>query len=152
MGASDGERELVAFSLPSETGREREARDRVADAVAELSLDQRRLDGLRTAVSEAVTNAIEHGNAARAELPVDVVATATPERLRVRVSDRHVGAGAPVAAEEPDIEAKLRGEQSPRGWGLFLIRSTVDELHTFADERSGTVELIVHLHGGERDD
>lgn len=150
MSASEGERHLVSFSLPSEAGRGREAMDRVADAVAGLSLDGRRLDGLRTAVAEAVNNAVEHGNAARAELPVDVVVTASRERLRVRVTDRRVGADAPVAPEEPDIGAKLRGEQSPRGWGLFLIRNMVDETRAFADERGGTVELVVHLHGGPR--
>ena len=29
--------------------------------------------------------------------------------------------------EAPDLDAKLEGLQSPRGWGLFLIQSMVDE-------------------------
>jgi anti-sigma regulatory factor (Ser/Thr protein kinase) len=39
----------------------------------------------------------------------------------------------------------LSGEQSPRGWGLFLIESMVDELRTSVDEQRHTIELIVHL-------
>jgi hypothetical protein len=52
-----------------------------------------------------------------------------------------------LQAERPDLEAKLAGEQSPRGWGLFLIESMVDELRTWADERQRAVELIVRLEG-----
>ena len=44
----------------------------------------------------------------------------------------------------PDLDAKLAGMQSPRGWGLFLIRNMVDELHTTTDEVHHTVELVMH--------
>jgi anti-sigma regulatory factor (Ser/Thr protein kinase) len=46
----------------------------------------------------------------------------------------------------PDIDAKLAGLQSPRGWGLFLIRNMVDELNTSSDDRHHTVELVVNRH------
>jgi hypothetical protein len=47
----------------------------------------------------------------------------------------------------PDLEAKLAGMQSPRGWGLFLIQNMVDEMNVTGDEHHHTVELILHLDG-----
>ena len=49
--------------------------------------------------------------------------------------------------ETPDLAAKLDGAQTPRGWGLFLIKSMVDEMNVTGDERHHTVELIVHRGG-----
>ena len=53
----------------------------------------------------------------------------------------------PAAGEfpEPDLEAKLAGRQPPHGWGLFLIRNLVDEVHLNRDDHSHTIELIMHL-------
>ncbi|MBK6434003.1 hypothetical protein [Candidatus Amarolinea dominans] len=45
----------------------------------------------------------------------------------------------------PDLEAKLAGLQSPRGWGLFLIRSMVDDMRVTEDGVHHTVELIMNL-------
>jgi hypothetical protein len=48
--------------------------------------------------------------------------------------------------EVPDLDAKLAGLQTPRGWGLFLIKNMVDELHTSNDERHHVIELVMHLN------
>jgi hypothetical protein len=45
----------------------------------------------------------------------------------------------------PDLDAKLAGLQSPRGWGLFLIKNMVDEMRTISDEAHHTIELVLHL-------
>jgi serine phosphatase RsbU (regulator of sigma subunit)/anti-sigma regulatory factor (Ser/Thr protein kinase) len=137
---------LTEFELASEPGNERIAIDRVAAAVGDLDLPPARLERLKTAVGEAVMNAIEHGNHNRPELPVEVRVTRSGAELSVRVTDQG-GDQAELHAERPDLEAKLTGEQSPRGWGLFLIESMVDELRTSADGRQHAVELIVRLEG-----
>jgi hypothetical protein len=49
--------------------------------------------------------------------------------------------------EAPDLDAKLAGLQSPRGWGLFLIKNMVDEMNIITDDTHHTVELIVRLTG-----
>jgi serine phosphatase RsbU (regulator of sigma subunit)/anti-sigma regulatory factor (Ser/Thr protein kinase) len=139
---------LTEFELASEPGNERIAIERVATAVGDLDLPAARLERLKTAVGEAVMNAIEHGNRNRPELPVGVRVAVSGAELSVRVTDQ--GGDRPVLQpERPDLEAKLAGEQSPRGWGLFLIESMVDELRTSADERQSAVELIVRLEGVE---
>jgi anti-sigma regulatory factor (Ser/Thr protein kinase) len=139
-----GERVLAAFEVPSEPGNERLAIDGVAEAVAGLGLAGPRLERLKTAVGEAAMNAIEHGNDNRPELAVGVEVVAGEDDLKVRITDQ--GGARPIPeVETPDLEAKLAGLQTPRGWGLFLIENMVDELHTTADEHHHTIELVMHL-------
>jgi len=146
--AAAGSTALTEFEVASEPGNERIAIERVAAAVGDLDLPAARLERLKTAVGEAVMNAIEHGNRNRPELPVGVLVAVSGAELSVRVTDQ--GGDRPaLQPERPDLEAKLAGEQSPRGWGLFLIESMVDELRTSADERQHAVELIVRLEGVE---
>jgi serine phosphatase RsbU (regulator of sigma subunit)/anti-sigma regulatory factor (Ser/Thr protein kinase) len=137
----------LRFALPSEPGNEREAMERVLDAIAPLGLDPRRVDRLGTAVSEAAMNAIEHGNQGRAEIPVEVEVVTAGGELVVRICDVGEGPEA-TAVESPDIEAKLAGQQKPRGWGLFLIENMVDELRVVDADDRHAVELVLHLEGG----
>jgi len=150
--AADADRaELLAqFELLSEPGNEREAIARVEQAIAGLALPQARLERLKTAVAEATMNAIEHGNENVAERPVRIQVLHAPGRLRVRVTDQS-DAGELPAAEIPDIEAKLAGMQKPRGWGLFLIESMVDETRVESGAGGHTLELILHLNEGDDD-
>jgi len=139
---------LAEFELASEPGSERDAIDRVLAAVAGLGLAQRRLDRLTTAVGEATVNAMEHGNAYDADHPVAIRVLRSPDRLRVQISDLG-GAAEMGPSETPDLEAKLAGEQTPRGWGLFLIEKMVDEANVTAAGERRTLELVLRLEGGE---
>jgi anti-sigma regulatory factor (Ser/Thr protein kinase) len=87
-------------------------------------------------------NAMEHGNHYQADIPIEVEVLASPTNVAVRISDQG-GAPANFDPETPDLAAKLAGEQSPRGWGLYLIKNLVDEMHVTADGAHHTVELIV---------
>ena len=139
---------LARFALPSEPGGEREAMDLVAGAVEPLALPKKTLDRLGTAVAEATMNAMEHGNAYRPELPVTVEVLASDKEVAVRITDE--GDGPPeFSSEAPDLEAKLGGGQTPRGWGLFLIGNMVDELRVSGGDGHHTVELLLRRDGGE---
>ena len=141
---SGARRTLAELSVPSEPGNERRAMEEVAGAVEGLGLPGPTLERLKTAVAEAAMNAMEHGNHYRAELPVSIEVSASDAELSVKITDE--GSGPPAFdAETPDLEAKLEGVQTPRGWGLFLIKSMVDEMNVTGDEHHHTVELILHL-------
>ena len=141
-------RALAELSVPSEPGNERLAAERVAEVVKELDLSERRLERLKTAVAEATMNAMEHGNRYRAEVPVVIEVLSSGADLSVRINDQS-GRLVPVPdAEVPSLEAKLEGLQTPRGWGLFLIRNMVDEMHITGDEVQHAIALIMHLEGG----
>lgn len=134
------------FTVPSEPGNERTAIRMVAAAVADLGLPQRRLEQLKTAVAEATMNAMEHGNHYRAELPVRIRVLAGATSVVVQITDEGA-TPAVLEPETPDIEAKLAEQQTPRGWGLFLIKNLVDEMRVTGDERHHTVELVISLEG-----
>ena len=139
-------RTLAELSVPSEPGNERRAMEEVAGTVTGLGLSERTLERLKTAVAEATMNAMEHGNGYRAETPVLIEVAASDADLSVRITDEGSGPAA-FDPETPDLAAKLEGVQTPRGWGLFLIKSMVDEMNVTGDERHHTVELIVHRGG-----
>ena len=151
-GPQQNRKTLAELSVPSEPGNERRAMEEVAEAVQRLGLPERTLEKLKTAVAEATMNAMEHGNSYRAEIPVLIEVAATGDReLSVRITDR---GSAPLrpGVEAPDLEAKLQNMQTPRGWGLFLVKNMVDEMRVSGDENHHTVELILHLQeNGEGD-
>src|SRR5919197_1900997 len=142
---------LAEFSLASEPGNEREAIRRLAPVLSAAGLAPARRERMTTAVAEAVMNAMEHGNGFRPEVPVEVRVTCDAHVLRIEVRDQG-GERTMPDAPLPDLEAKLAGEQSPRGWGLFLIRNMVDELRVRGDEHRHTAELVMRLEGGDDGD
>ncbi len=131
------------FSMPSAEGNERAVMERVATVVTPLGLAPSRLERLKTAVAEAAMNAIEHGNHGDPELPVGVLVESTSRTVTVRITDQG-GATAIPAAQVPDIEAKLAGDQKPRGWGLFLIEKMVDEMRTHSEGERHVIELVMN--------
>jgi serine phosphatase RsbU (regulator of sigma subunit)/anti-sigma regulatory factor (Ser/Thr protein kinase) len=138
---------LAQFTVASAPGNERDAMARVAAAVGPLALSASRLERLKTAAAEATMNAMEHGNRYRCDLDVAIRVSADAHAVRVAISDRG-GAREVAPADEPDLDAKLEGRQSPRGWGLFLIEEMVDELRQSNDGDRHTVELTMYLEGG----
>jgi serine phosphatase RsbU (regulator of sigma subunit)/anti-sigma regulatory factor (Ser/Thr protein kinase) len=149
VSTTNGHGTLGEFEVPSVDGNERLAMARVEELLESLDLEQARLDNLKTAVAEATMNAIEHGNKERAEVPVRVSVERSDAAIKVRITDEGGGDEMPEA-EAPDLEAKLAGEQKPRGWGLFLIENMVDEMNVTSDERHHTIELVMHLRGETR--
>jgi serine/threonine-protein kinase RsbW len=142
-------RVLAELSVPSEPGNERLAMERVAEVVKELGLSEERLERLKTAVAEATMNAMEHGNRYRPEVPVVIEVLSSDVDLSVRINDQGGSLVPDPDTEVLDLESKLKGLQMPRGWGLFLIRNMVDEMHITSDEVHHTVGLVMHLEGGE---
>src|SRR5215208_1821174 len=139
---------LAELSLPSEPGNERQATQEVARTVSGLGLPERTLERLKTAVAEATMNAMEHGNRYIPEVPVKIEVWLLEKRLLVRIIDRGGSPPpSPNATEVPDLEAKLEGMQTPRGWGLFLIKNMVDEMRVSGNPDHHTDELVIHLNG-----
>jgi anti-sigma regulatory factor (Ser/Thr protein kinase) len=138
---------LVEFDLPSQPGNERQASGQVLEVLASVPLSPARRQRLETAVAEATMNAMEHGNRYQAELPVHIQVLRSPEQLVVRIIDHGGGEQIPPA-ETPDLDAKLAGLQSPRGWGLFLIQNMVDEMKVTGDSEHHIVDLVLNLKEG----
>jgi serine phosphatase RsbU (regulator of sigma subunit)/anti-sigma regulatory factor (Ser/Thr protein kinase) len=139
----EGWRVIDTWPIPSAPGNERDAMRHVEKAVRDLGLPERRIERLKTAVAEATMNAMEHGNHYQENVPVEVTVMSSARQVAVRIRDTGGGAPLPTQSQTPDLEAKLAEEQTPRGWGLFLIRNLVDEMRVSSDEHHHTVELIM---------
>ncbi len=141
--ANDAWETVADFSIESRQGNERAAIQRVREGLAPLNLNARTLDNLSTAVGEATMNAMEHGNKYQEDLPVLVRVEQSHSAIRVSVRDQ----GEPTAeieAEAPNLDLKLAGLQTPRGWGLFLIERMVDKVEVVDDHHGHTLHLIVY--------
>jgi serine phosphatase RsbU (regulator of sigma subunit)/anti-sigma regulatory factor (Ser/Thr protein kinase) len=143
-----GGRVVADFTLASEPGNERLAIERVAAAIAPLTLAPATVERLKTAVGEATMNAIEHGNQFRSEAPVEIRVVVRESSLSVAITDQGGEQTIPIQ-EAPDIDLKLAGLQTPRGGGLFLIANMVDEMLQSSDGVRHTLELIVFLKRDE---
>lgn len=115
----------IRLSLPSCLGYECMAMDAAAAMAKMMGFAPARVEDLRTAVSETCINAIEHGNKLNAANRVDVFIRTEAKTLTVQVCDNGMGF---TSATSPHLEKKIRGEEDPRGWGLFLIEKLVDQV------------------------
>jgi serine phosphatase RsbU (regulator of sigma subunit)/anti-sigma regulatory factor (Ser/Thr protein kinase) len=144
-GRRGGYQETVSFAVPSEIGNERGVMDRIAEIVGD-AIPEDRLDALKTAVSETAMNAIEHGNHALPDLDVMVSVRRSTEVVSVEIAD--FGRGRQKSVETPDLDLKLAGLQTPRGWGLFLVNELVDKVEEFTEGDRHIVRLTMHIAPG----
>ena len=118
------ERNLELY-IPNILGFEKIAMDFVASAAKKMGFSGERIEDLKTAVSEACINAIEHGNKMDARMKVGIVLKPEDMKLQVTVHDEGNGIG---KVKTPRIEDKIECKDKPRGWGIFLIKNLVDEV------------------------
>ena len=132
--------ERVEIFLPSTLGYEKVARS-AAEAVAEeMGFSADRIDDLKTAVSEACMNAIEHGNQENRTASVTVLLTAAKEQLEIRVADEGL---TPMPAEFPKPG---RTQEDNRGWGMFFISQLVDQVEiTRLPQGGNQVRMVIYL-------
>jgi len=133
---------LIEFDVASETGNERAAMQRVADCLVGQGVAGERLERLKTAVAEATMNAIEHGNHNNPGLPVSISVRDEGLQIVTTVTDQGGDQG-PPGPTHPDLELKLAGLQTARGWGLFLIKNMVDDVNESTDGKHHTVSLVM---------
>ncbi len=116
----------VEIILPTRIGYERMAMACSASFAKFWGLESERIEDLKTAVSEACMNAMEHGNKGCPEARVVVNLGLEDGYLVVHVRDE--GSGIRDIPGDPDIHKKIRKLEPPRGLGLFLIRKLMDQV------------------------
>lgn len=150
QGLSSHEQErgdrLIELRLPSRLGYEKIAMDTATAMARRMGFSTERIDALRTAIGEAVTNAIEHGNDQDSGMRVVIVLTIREDGLVVDVTDQgRKRLEQPLDIGKPDIAAVM--EQSEKGgWGIWLIKEMVDEVQFSVTPGGGNqVSMIIHL-------
>jgi serine/threonine-protein kinase RsbW len=116
----------VEVNLPNVNGYERIAMECSASFARIGGLVKERIEDLKTAVSEACLNAMEHGNRGRPESRVVVTMNIGEKDFNVSVMDE--GTGIPIIPQRIDIRRKIENLEPPNGLGLFLIQQLVDQV------------------------
>jgi serine/threonine-protein kinase RsbW len=117
----------LRLTLPCQASSVREARLAGADLARGAGMTDDRIDDLRLVVSEAATNAIQHGRDAGGDLLLR--ASVASGELRVWITDKGGG-----------IRPRLGS--SGLGLGLPIIASLTDHLEIVSDDEGTTVEMM----------
>ena len=141
----------LEVNLPSRIGYERIAMECSASFARIVGFLPERIEDLKTAVSEACLNAMEHGNKGRASARVRVTINFVADTLSVFVTDE--GDGIAQIPEDHDIEQKIEQLQPPRGLGIFLIKHLVDHVEfNRVTEEGHVVRMVIEMRQVPRRD
>ena len=112
------------------------ARNVVASFIMQLNPTLSELSDVKTAVSEAVTNAIVHGYPDTLG-EVELEAQIDGDTLHIKISDSGVGIEDVSKALEPFFSTKIESERS--GMGFTIMQSFMDEIDVNSKLNVGTV-------------
>ncbi len=142
---------VVELRIPGELGYEKIAREAVATVARRLNFGEDKIEDIKTAISEACTNAIRYGSGADARMKVVVILTADEDKLDILVKDPGASGTPPLDIGIPDINGMVEGKQRLGGMGLYIIRELVDEAgFVEAGEEGGNqFRMVIYRVGGE---
>ena len=136
---------IIEVHIPSIMGYEKVAMESAAAAAKIMGFHQSRIDDLKTAISEACCNAMEHGNQFKKDTTVLVTLKVDKKRLEVNVKDE--GKGLNKKIKDPEIEKQINGIEDTRGWGMFLIKNLVDEVEMKKIPKGGNItRMVIHVN------
>ena len=130
--------ERFRMELESLSPNEEFARVGVAVVMSRLNPTLEEVDDVKTAVSEAVTNAVIHGYKG-GEGIILLEAEIDGQELTVRVRDRGMGIADVEKAREPMYTTDQTGERS--GMGFSFMEAFMD--HVSVESEVGTGTLVV---------
>ena len=138
---------VTELRLPSRLGFEKVAMSTAASVAGLMGFSNDRVEDLKTAVSEACINAIEHGNKLNESLSVVVTLAMGADSLEVKIRDQ--GQGVRQEIQVPDMQRKIMGEEDPRGMGMFLIQALVDKAEYVSEPAGSYARLVIRLNKGD---
>ena len=138
MAGDTGHSKRWEFS--SEMGQEKQVVKELAAALQKDRLPEHRLDEMKTAISEACLNAMEHGNHFDKSLRVSVVMEVQCSCYLFRICDQGDGYDPDEARPALMVRDKIDWEE-PRGWGLQYMREFADRVDAYKRDDCFCVEL-----------
>ena len=128
----------VKLDFPSTSANEGFARSTAACFAAQLDPTLEEVDDVKTAVSEAVTNAVIHGyRGDRGTIYLDLTADMEERTLTVAVKDCGVGIADVKQAMEPMFTTDPEGERS--GMGFSFMEAFMDQVEVESEPNHGTL-------------
>lgn len=131
-------REHMRLEMESLSRNEEFARVVTAVFMSRLDPTLEEVDDVKTAVSEAVTNAVIHGyRGGRGTIYLDLTADLEERVLTVAVEDRGVGIADVKQAMEPMFTTDPEGERS--GMGFSFMEAFMDQVEVESQPNHGTL-------------
>ncbi|MBA3470384.1 MAG: ATP-binding protein [Herpetosiphonaceae bacterium] len=131
----------IHLNIPSDLLFERVVRASAAELGTTMGFSDERIEDLKLAVSEAVTNAIEHGsNGGRNS--VEVIFALDHDKLEVDIIDRGSGVEA-FNAERRVVEEDNLDSGMLRGFGMYLISELVDQYEIQSTSEGTSLKLRI---------
>ncbi|GAB4205102.1 MAG: ATP-binding protein [Roseiflexaceae bacterium] len=134
----------VHVNIPSNPVFERVVRASASEIGQAVGLSPERIEDLKLAVSEAVNNAIDHGNQRQTAKLVEVTFALDQDKLEVRIRDQGEG------TDKVDFSRRVVEEQNLesgmlRGFGLYLISELVDDCEITSSQNGTVMTLRLYL-------
>lgn len=136
---SSAAKKTFNINIPSDQDFEKIPRAAVDVIARKMGFIPERIEDLKTAIGEAVGNAIEHGNEKNPNMRVQVEFVVQADRLIIRVIDQGLQ---PI----PDIAVERIFPDDNRGWGLQWIKDFTDEAATQAKPGQNEITMIAYLN------
>ena len=112
------------------------ARNVIASFILNLNPTVSELNDIKTAVSEAVTNAIVHGYPDTVG-DIEMTAETSENILHIKIKDTGVGIENIEKALEPFYSSKFEDERS--GMGFTIMKTFMDDIEVISSLNKGTV-------------
>ncbi|MEG2450300.1 MAG: anti-sigma F factor [Clostridia bacterium] len=126
----------LKMQIPSLGKNESFARSVVAAFALDCEPTVEEINDLKTAISEAVTNAVVHAYGDNAEGVIDISATIVGRSITVTVADYGCGIENVDVAREPFYTTKQDEERS--GMGFTIMETFMDEMQVVSKVGGGT--------------
>ena len=124
--ATNVDSRTIEVILPNQIGYERIAMASSASFAKMFGFSPARIEDLKTVVSEAAVNAMQHGNKGRPDARVSIRMNLKDDTIYVTVTDD--GEGIKKIYPKPDIDRIIDNLDPAIGFGIFLIKQLVDEV------------------------
>lgn len=134
----------MKLEFPSKSQNEAFARAAVGAFAAQLDLTCEELADIKTAVSEAVTNAIVHGYSARRGI-VTIECTLSGNKIKITVTDQGKGIEDIELAMQPLYSGSPDEDRS--GMGFTVMESFMDTLQVQSEVGQGTAVTMTKRIG-----
>ena len=131
-------KQVVEISIRSELGYEKIPMAALVILAHMMDFEADRIENLKMAVGEAVTNAIEHGNQEDSDTQVHVTFTRHATHLAILVVDQGL-------KSIPDIQTERGDRIDNRGWGFPFIKKFMDEATTLAKSGRNEMRMVAYL-------
>lgn len=123
--------------IPSDPNRIVEVDEFAERICRSLAFEQDDCDDIAISVTEAVNNAIEHGNSGDSTKSVTIVFKPLDDGLQIEVSDQGDGFEVDQIKDPTDPENLL----AESGRGILIIRHLMDEVNVFPSQNGTMVSM-----------